>query len=205
MIHSLTFFGFLLSTEIWSGPQPSTSQPGGRDGGHREQKDMADWQIKWSDDSMTCNPMIPNTLTLWYRYSDSARMKPRWRRIRRFRTMPFASLYYWTLILDDLEVADFQGCLNQVKVSVKLLEMLLVFFSFLLCVWSSGRCLVWLRWIPVDSWYPGWRGGCKDCRVPLRSLMHSTHNPSVKKITYLTCRKVGSSPQICYHRQAKRQ
>jgi len=44
------------------------------------------------------------------------------------------ALYYLTSILDDLEVANFQVCLNQVKVSVKLLEMLLLFFSFLLCV-----------------------------------------------------------------------
>ena len=167
------------------------------------------WQTDKSNEAMARWPVTPWSQTHWpsdtkiVRYTDSARMKPRWRRIRRFRTMPFASLYYWTSILDDLEVANFQGCLNQVKVSVKLLEMLLLFFSFLLCVWSSGRCLVWLRWISVDSWYPGWRGGCKDCRVPLRSLMHSPHTQTVKKFTYLTCRKVGSSPQICYHRQAK--
>ena len=34
----------------------------------------------------------------------------------------------------------------------------------------------------MDSWYPGWRGGCKDCRVPLRSLMHSTHNTHTQPV-----------------------
>ena len=158
MIHSLTFFGFLLSTDIWSGPQPSTSsQSGGRDGrGYKEQKDMADWQIKWSDD-----PKHTDLLTTHWFCEDEAEMEAD-------TQIQNHALYYLTSILDDLEVANFQVCLNPVKVSVKLLEMLLLFFSFLLCVWSSGRCLVWLRWISVDSWYPGWRGGCKDCRVPLR-------------------------------------